>query len=115
MKRNYIVVAKQRRAIYFKIGLIIALSSAILAFRWTIHPSLNNELILTDIDEEVMDIIPRTVQEKKKILPPPVPPQTDEIIPDKQDFEFTDQLIPEKIEDVVFDDNLIEVNFRLQN
>ena len=114
MKRDYIAADKQRRGIFTKVGLIIALSAAILAFRWTVHPESDYETVaIPDMDKGV-EIIPRTVQEQKRVPPPPAI-TAEEFIPEDLDLEFTEDLIPEDIEDAIIDPNMEEpIEFDLE-
>ncbi len=103
MRRNYILAHRQSRALFLKIGLVLALSAVVLAFRWSI--SLDNNYQNEDTIEEdtFFEVIPRTRHQQKKPLPPPPPPTNQEVLPPKLNHAFAKALVPEKIEALDFD------------
>lgn len=108
MKRTYIAQAKQNRSIFFKVGLILSLGAVILAFRWSVVPKAEDISYIMEDLEQVVEIIPRTVQEKKQVLPPPVVEALEEIIPEDLEVEFAEELLPEKLEEAVSADPKVE-------
>ncbi len=84
----------KNRSIYLKIGFICSLSFMFLAFNWT------SDFYIPDEKQIVLDGEPdikmmRTIQEKKKLPPPPVVAPTVE--PVIEEFEMTTEPIPESI------------------
>jgi protein TonB len=99
----------QYRSAFLKIGFIISLSAVILAFNWTVY---NDTIFLarTVMDDapKEMEII-RTVQQKKKVMPPPA--IIESVISDVlgiDDPEFTDEPIEPGIE--IADSTLVIVD-----
>ena len=89
---------EKKRSVFFQIGLLIALSTALLAFEWQVSvriSDVNWEPLTNDID--VIDIV-RTFQEPPPTLPPP-PPQPG------FELEIVDN-------DVFFD--VSEINFNIE-
>ena len=92
MIREDISRLSRNRPIYFKIGMLIALSFVIWAFNWTVYP---DDLILVEegaVEEELVEIIPNTPPEKPQ-LPPPILNTNSKA----DDFDFQEILPPEPV------------------
>ena len=86
-------------AVFWKVGIISALSTVIIAFMWTSFP---NEIDVSDYEVNLVDIEvepPSTVQ-KKELPPPPPPPAT--VIQTTTDLDveaptFVDQTVTHEV------------------
>lgn len=92
MMREDISRLNRNRPIYFKIGLLFALSFVIFAFNWTVYPSDPHSLVVPDYEEEMLEVIPNTPPEAPK-LPPPSFAATSS----NQDFNFQEILPPDPV------------------
>ena len=106
MEKSRITIANRQRAVFFKIGLIVAISLVILAFRWTIYPTSFEQKMLALEEDELFNPVIRTVQKAKKLPPPPVIKPSNEIIPADIEVSFTPFVEPDITDNS--DDFLIE-------
>lgn len=100
MIRQDISRLDKNRAIYFKIGLVVSLAIAVLAFNWTtIHYEADDMPFDLLNDEPEIEVV-RTVQQPSRQLPPPPVRLSSEIIPETEP-EFAAEPFPMAIEEVV--------------
>ena len=105
MKKVDISGLEKNRTIYMKLGLIAALSFALMAFSFTSEPSdFERPPVIGEIDP-TPDIPVTTHKEKKKLPPPPKPKSFEKII-DTEIPEFVEELpkISLEIDDELVDD-----------
>lgn len=96
------------RFLFLELGLVIALSTSVIAFNWTTKESTFNEYdeLMSNVYEE--EIIPVTTQEKPDPISPPTPEKIVEIFEIVDDeTEINDELILEDFE--VSQDTKIEI------
>lgn len=93
MKRYDISGLEKNRSIYFKLGLIIAVGFAVMAFNWTSVHYENEALELKAMQVEDDIQVVRTVHEQKRQLPPPIIKPSENFMPD-DDPVFIETPIP---------------------
>jgi protein TonB len=103
MKREDISRLKKNRGIYLKVGLILSLGFAFMAFNYTSYTfePLAMKVVALEAEDEIEVV--RTVHEQARQLPPPAIRPSEEILPDDSPV-FSEQPIPIKI-----DENIISV------
>jgi protein TonB len=77
LKKNPEVDVRNKRPMFFLVGLVFALALVLVSFEWKMYDKSSTQLgeLVIDLDEEEM--IPITQQE---IPPPPPPPPQTQII-----------------------------------
>lgn len=92
----------KNRPAFLKVGFILAISFALMAFNYTSYPSKVTYDTHTDYPEDILEVIPRTVQQKKTVLPPPPKPIIETLIdiepldePDFTEIEPMEEVIPQ--------------------
>lgn len=94
---------EKRKAIFFQLGLIIALSLMLIAFEWTSGGLSANEFDMGEMELEEEDIIPITRQEQPEPPKPPEPPKVTEVLEIvDDDVEIENEL---QLEDFEVDQN----------
>ncbi len=100
MIRQDISRLDKNRAIYFKLGLVVSLAIAVLAFNWTtIHYEADDMPFDVLNDEPEIEVV-RTVQQPSRPLPPPPVRLSTEIVPEAEPG-FAAEPFPLAIEEVV--------------
>lgn len=96
MKRTDISRLQKNKAIFLKLGFIIALASVIAAFRWETYDALAQNYKTVPLDDSLQEIeVLRTLQEKQQQLPPPSI-EVSEVILQEETPEFIEELVPEE-------------------
>jgi len=115
MERLDISRLRKNRSMNFKIGLILALSSTILAFNWTTLEPDYRDAEKEGVHHDQEPKIIRTAPEKPKTMPPPMkvevkeilvfeekdiieePPEKEEVIEPLESTENTENTLPEMV------------------
>ncbi len=79
LKKSDKVNLEKRSAIFFEIGLVVAVALVLIAFEWTSTGMKTNEFDVEQAENAEQEIIPITRQEKPKPKPPE-PPKVTEIL-----------------------------------
>lgn len=95
----------KNRSIYLKVGFICSLSFMFLAFNWTTDFYVPEEKQIV-LDGEPPIQMMRTIQEKKRLPPPPVVAPT--IEPVIEEFEMTTEPITETIDEPISEPQALE-------
>ena len=93
---------EKRSGIFLEIGLIVALSTILIAFEWTSSGFKTNEYVENQSEQAEQEIIPITRQEKPKPKPPKPPQVTDFLNIVNNDVNLKDEL---QIQDLEADIN----------
>ncbi len=101
MEESRITIANRQRAVYFKIGLIIAISLVIMAFRWTVHPRPMESLFREVEEDDLFSPVVRTVQREKRLPPPALVKPSNEIVPEDVEVSFTPFVEKEILDDAM--------------
>lgn len=88
-KKNPKADLENKRAVFFQIGLVIALGITLLAFEWKTYEATVSDLGQLQMEEIEEEIIPITQQQTPPPPPPPPPPPQEilEIVEDDEEIE----------------------------
>lgn len=98
MKRHDISRLDKNRPIFFKVGLLLSVTVAILALNWTTVQYENTDIYFDDIYDETIEVEAiRTAQDLPRPAPPPVVAPTEEIIT-VEEVEYSDAPVRQNID-----------------
>ena len=104
-KKNPEISLERKKSFFFQVGLLVALLIVFVAFEWKSYDKVEynlGQLNLDDLEEEIIPITERKIEQKP---PPPPPPEVIEIVEDEVEIE--EEL---EIEDTESDeDEMIEI------
>ena len=104
-KKNPEVSLEKKKGLFFQVGLLVTLLIVFVAFEWKSYDKVDynlGQLNLDDLEEEIIPITERKIEQKP---PPPPPPEVIEIVEDEVEIE--EEL---EIEDTESDeDEMIEI------
>ncbi len=104
-KKNPEISLERKKGFFFQVGLLVALLIVFVAFEWKSYDKVEynlGQLNLDDLEEEIIPITERKIEQKP---PPPPPPEVIEIVEDEVEIE--EEL---EIEDTESDeDEMIEI------
>ena len=104
-KKNPEISLERKKGFFFQVGLLVALLIVFVAFEWKSYDKVEynlGQLNLDDLEEEMIPITERKIEQKP---PPPPPPEVIEIVEDEVEIE--EEL---EIEDTESDeDEMIEI------
>ena len=104
-KKNPEISLEKKKGFFFQVGLLLALVIVFIAFEWKSYDKVDynlGQLNLDDLEEEIIPITERKIEQKP---PPPPPPEVIEIV--ENEVEIEEEL---EIEDTESDeDEMIEI------
>ena len=86
-KKNPKANLETKRGMFIQIGLVIAISTSLIAFEWKSYEKSASDLGTMELALEDEEMIPITQREIKPPPPPPPPPEIIQIVEDDVEIE----------------------------